>query len=660
MWLEMAAKRMQGQGDEQEHLQRLIIQVDSLELNMAELRGQAQRIPSLSPATRITLDKLEKRMQNLKRELEQQQRRRLSPSEARQFDEFNSVLPQGWERGLSGPENVPYYLNHKNETTQWDHPVFDELINSVMEMNSVKYSAYRLALKLRKVQQKLCLDLLDLEVAISGFNGHGLTPQRHDLEIQVPEMTLVLTSIYEALHQEEPEEVNVPLCVDLALNWLLNVYDPNRQGRMRVLSFKIGVLTLCKSPLTEKYLHMFKLVASKDKRLTQEQLAALLSDCIMLPKVMGEVSAFGGPNVEPSVESCFGLGLKEGQVRPKQIDAKQFLKWLKQEPQSMVWLPVLHRLASAETAKHNVKCKVCKMSPIVGFRYHCLKCFNFDLCHNCFFVGKVAKGHKFEHPMQEYCTSTGTSVNLKNFGQSVRNSFRSKNYFKNKQKKLGYLPVTSHNPDSETMSSSTMSPNLSMGSRDLGGSNMDSLQPRLVNPGDSNMTTLSDPLRTEDEHERIARFCRELEDLEQVELEPISVDLKDENLHSTLKRLEEENKKLMKEYLRLKDQRANELKNESFEEEALHKELKESSHLESRMAILENHNEQLLMQLKRLRTLVVAEDNRNFGTLQSKAVIPSELRSEEPGVNGSSLVRRLPPNSEEFRRASGMILNLLL
>lgn len=50
------------------------------------------------------------------------------------------------------------------------------------------------------------------------------------------------------------------------------------------------------------------------------------------------------------------------------IQATHFLDWLKLEPQSMVWLPVMHRLAAAETAKHQAKCNICKECPIVGFR----------------------------------------------------------------------------------------------------------------------------------------------------------------------------------------------------------------------------------------------------------------------------------------------------
>lgn len=63
------------------------------------------------------------------------------------------------------------------------------------------------------------------------------------------------------------------------------------------------------------------------------------------------------------------------------IQASNFLDWLKLEPQSMVWLPVMHRLAAAETSKHQSKCNICKMFPIVGFRYVFLnliwmKCFS--------------------------------------------------------------------------------------------------------------------------------------------------------------------------------------------------------------------------------------------------------------------------------------------
>ncbi|CAG9793171.1 unnamed protein product [Diatraea saccharalis] len=106
----------------------------------------------------------------------------------------------------------------------------------------------------------------------------------------------------------------------------------------------------------------------------------------------------------------------------------------------MVWLPVLHRLAAAEPARHQAKCNICKDYPIVGFRYRCLKCFNFDMCQKCFFSGRKAKNHKLTHPMQEYCTATTSGEDVRDFTRALRNKFKSARYFK-KHPRVGYLPV---------------------------------------------------------------------------------------------------------------------------------------------------------------------------------------------------------------------------
>ena len=300
------------------------------------------------------------------------------------------------------------------------------------------------------------------------------------MAIEVPEIIVILNSIYETLKNEESVEINTVLQVDLCLNWLLNLFDNLRTGQIRVQSFKLGILILCGGPQTEKYIHMFNLLASEGNqgngsgyKMNPGQLGLLLYDCIQIPRIFGEIGSFGGSNIEPSVRGCFSMVLKKaGDCTPQdqqEICCKDFLRWLKQEPQCMVWLPVLHRLVAAEAAKHNIKCKICRVYPIVGFRYHCLKCFNFDMCSNCFFTGASTstnhKGHKAEHPMQEHCTSTGTSDNLKNFGKAVKNSFRRKKYFKRKQQKLSYLPIQSVTEgDLSAMSANSLSPNLSIGS----------------------------------------------------------------------------------------------------------------------------------------------------------------------------------------------------
>ena len=306
---------------------------------------------------------------------------------------LSASVTTGWERGLT-PEGVPFFYCHETERTYWDHPEFLNLLDTVSAMNAVKYSAYRMALKLRKVQQKLCLDLLDISAALVCFDSHGLTSDKDDLTLCVPEIVTILTSIYETLHQCEPEDISVPLCVDLALNWILNVYDSQRQGFVRVISFKLAVVLLSRGPLMEKYSVMFSLFSGDSDTLDQRRLGLMLYDLMMVPRYLGEVAQFGGTNIEPGVRSCFSLD--RGEEARASVTSDIWLSWVSEEPQCLVWLPVLHRLASAETATHDVRCRVCRVDPIIGFRYHCRKCFNLDICHACFFVGKTVKGCKPE------------------------------------------------------------------------------------------------------------------------------------------------------------------------------------------------------------------------------------------------------------------------
>jgi hypothetical protein len=70
----------------------------------------------------------------------------------------------------------------------------------------------------------LAVHHLNLNVAIEAFDAHGLRGQNDKL-LDVPDMITVLASLYETISASHPTTVNVPLCLDLTLNWMLNVYD---------------------------------------------------------------------------------------------------------------------------------------------------------------------------------------------------------------------------------------------------------------------------------------------------------------------------------------------------------------------------------------------------------------------------------------------------
>ena len=54
---------------------------------------------------------------------------------------------------------IQFLLSHQTETTHWDHPDMVALFKSITEFNSVRFSAYRTAMKLREVQKNLARKL---------------------------------------------------------------------------------------------------------------------------------------------------------------------------------------------------------------------------------------------------------------------------------------------------------------------------------------------------------------------------------------------------------------------------------------------------------------------------------------------------------------------
>ncbi|XP_016387170.1 dystrophin-like [Sinocyclocheilus rhinocerous] len=536
------------------------------------------------------------------------------------------------ERSIS-PNNVPYYINHQNQTTCWDHPKMAELYQSLADLNNVRFSAYRTAMKLRRMQKALCLDLLGMSAVCEAFEQHNLKQNEQFMDIM--QVINCLTSIYDRMEQQHSSLVNVPLCVDMCLNWLLNVYDTGRAGKIRTLSFKTGIICLCKAHLEDKYRFLFREVASATGFCDQRRLGLLLHDAIQIPRQLGEVASFGGSNIEPSVRSCFRFANNK-----PELEASVFLDWMRLEPQSMVWLPVLHRVAAAEAAKHQAKCNICKECPIIGFRYRSLKHFNYDICQSCFFSGRVAKGHKMQYPMVEYCTPTTSGEDVRDFAKVLKNKFRTKRYFA-KHPRMGYLPVQTILEGDNMETPVTLinfwpvdhppssSPQLS---HDDTHSRIEHYASRLAEMENRNGSYVNDNVSPnesmDDEHLLIQHYCQSLNQgspLSQPQSPAqilISMETEEKGeLERVLNDLEQENRKLQAEYDRLK--KAHDHKGlsplpsppqmlpvspQSPRDAELIAEAKllrqHKGRLEARMQILEDHNKQLESQLRRLRQLL--------------------------------------------------------
>lgn len=70
----------------------------------------------------------------------------------------------------------------------------------------------------------LSVDLVAMSLATESFDAHNLRG-RNDNVIDIIDMIRCLKTMYERIEAKHQKLVNVALCVDLVLNWILNVYD---------------------------------------------------------------------------------------------------------------------------------------------------------------------------------------------------------------------------------------------------------------------------------------------------------------------------------------------------------------------------------------------------------------------------------------------------
>merc|ERR1712130_627084 len=236
---------------------------------------------------------------------------------------------------------------------------------------------------------------------------------------------------------------------DLCLNILLNIFDPAREGEIPVICVKTGLVALCGAQLEEKYRFLFTAASGSRQQMTKKDLNQLVYSWVQIPHYLQEGAAFGGVQTDATVESAF-----EYSSQKTHIQMGDLLKWASLEPQSIVWLPVLHRLISAETASHNVRCICCKEIGFSGFRYRSLKRFRHDLCQRCFLHGRASEQKLVHYPLVEYYNETGTGENIRDFVRTAKYKLSLKK--KSKRPVLGYLPISNSLDNSLNSNNSTL------------------------------------------------------------------------------------------------------------------------------------------------------------------------------------------------------------
>uniref|UniRef100_A0A8C6PC52 Dystrobrevin, beta b n=1 Tax=Nothobranchius furzeri TaxID=105023 RepID=A0A8C6PC52_NOTFU len=91
----------------------------------------------------------------------------------------------------------------------------------------IRLSTYRTACKLRFVQKRCNLHLVDVWNMIEAFRDNGLNTLDHNAEISVSRLETILSSIYYQLNKRLPttHQINVEQSIGLLLNFMVATYD---------------------------------------------------------------------------------------------------------------------------------------------------------------------------------------------------------------------------------------------------------------------------------------------------------------------------------------------------------------------------------------------------------------------------------------------------
>ncbi|XP_034352961.1 dystrotelin [Arvicanthis niloticus] len=286
-------------------------------------------------------------------------------------------------------------------------------------LNRIENSVYRTAFKLRSVQTLCQLDFMDSSL-IQQVLWYGHFGESTDTSISGQQLFQELRELFQRTGMRNPAPVH-PRAPELTLSLLLAMFDRTGSGILKLQPVAAALVALSgDSPLT-KYRAFFQLYAENNRRgddsqarMSRRVLRALLTDLQQIPTVVGESCTLCP--VESAIHSCFRGVLSSG------IKEEKFLSWAQSEPPILLWLPTCYRLSASETVTHPVRCSVCRTFPIIGLRYRCLKCRDFDICELCFLTGLYKKSHQRSHTVMEDCVQMSATENTKLLFRSLRNN----------------------------------------------------------------------------------------------------------------------------------------------------------------------------------------------------------------------------------------------
>ncbi|XP_023203957.1 dystrobrevin beta-like isoform X3 [Xiphophorus maculatus] len=481
--------------------------------------------------------------------------------------------------------------------------------------DSICLSTYRTACKLRFIQKRCNLHLIDIYNVIEAVRDAGLNAVELNAGISVTRLENLVSSLFNQLSKRLPTThiINPQESTILLVEFMLAAVDCDPESRLTVLSVKAMLSILCGGKLVDKLRYVFSQVSDSKGVMVLSKFDSFLREALKLPTALHEGPSFGYTHTV--ARSCF--------PQQKRVMLNMFLDIVAEPPECLVWLPLMHRMANVEHVYHPVSCSYCRSNGITGFRYRCLRCRGYQLCQNCFWRGNTSGSH--QHQMKEYSSWKSPA---KKFGRALSRTLGCVSsrepphpiYPEEPERTLNLTNIIPSRPIGNTNEAMLLSSAVPESSKSLAAAQRMNEEHALiaayVNRLQSGPCGVDSPGRQDEEHKLIARYTSRLAETESTGMIPtrsINFDVNKQK-RELIAQLECKNREILAEIKRLRaehDAACQPSPERCSTNPALLAELRQlrqrKDELEQRMSSLQESRRELMVQLEGLMKLLKAQ-----------------------------------------------------
>nr|XP_057912791.1 dystrobrevin, beta a isoform X6 [Doryrhamphus excisus] len=461
-------------------------------------------------------------------------------------------------------------------------------------LDAICLSTYRTACKLRFIQKRCNLHLIDIYHVIEAVRDAGLNAVELNAGISVTRLENLVSSLFNQLSKRLPttHPINPRESTLLLVQFILAAIESEPESRLTVLSVKAILSVLCGGKLVDKLRYVFSQVSDSNGAMVLSKFDYFLREALKVTSAVHERPSFGYTN--NMARSCF--------PQQKRVMLNMFLDIVSDPPRCLVWLPLMHRLANVEHVHHPVTCSYCRSNGMTGFRYRCLRCRGYQLCQNCFWRGNANGSHNNQHQMKEHSSWKSPATKLgralgKTLGCVSSREPSHPVYPEEPERTINLANIVPSPPIEDTSSAMLLSSRVP----------------------ESSKSNVQSPSRQDEEHSLIARYTSRLAESESSGVIPtrsINFDVNKQK-RELIAQLECKNREILAEIKRLRsehDAACQPSPEKGSTNPTLLAELRllrqRKDELEQRMSSLQESRRELMVQLEGLMKLLKDEEQR--------------------------------------------------